>query len=877
MISVETQIHGYRQGHQLLASSCSLPKADQAIVDRLSDVAGPLRPGERFEPYLSAYPLPSEVFFVLARTWQDLSVPRAGCVRTLSLLIPMHAWETARGLQSFLELLNPASFPSQANAFSLGDTTSVTLPEAPPFRASELLEAIFLEDTKPVALFEAPEPELIAVRLLTALWPTLRRRFALSTFALSPRKIEGRGFNLVFAPKDARPKFADWPGRRIDARAGQGARHRWTGEIVERVFHAPTPWLLSKTELGLIGSDDSATPAALRIALLWDELLAKLAQSPSAALGLLDIANSKMQSNSDVVLALRPVLADAAQRAAASLPPAEAWDLIGAMVRKIHGTRLDDAFPAVARATTTLAAKAPAGATALLDQSNGVDSIERLAPAIAAGLASHFGSSAEKALVASKASTFAQLIAANQDLARTAVTRVPLLERFAIGLTELDTAQFVAFRDAVLDFVVVDEQLVLARPLISSLDKADLLAEVRRLAMANALVADSFLPLIVRRARDTSSIGDLRETLLNLAPSSGRDRLISLTLQPIVEDVRWLLTEPRLVRNLALQLLCSLMRSAGFEQFHSVMSDADLARTLVEIFADGAHDLLERAVHDVQLPLEIFVAAVLRLLPLVSENDRSRLSRHALDRCLPNHFPGEEIVTLTTLLEALGTKLDGAWAVRRGLERGVPASVVSRNLGIFDQAPKSARSRIVEAVLEIAQVLADRSSMDLDEPAANACAHLFWDAQTINQTALVRSSAELLPNLLRAERAPISALIASTFPVVYRELAKKGNVPDILRIFPFFDWDRCKAARRELVDAFLSSPAWHPRDLALAACRAADVPRILKRVGKAYGGEAYIQRLSNDLSQLPDPCREKVLRTIKQMRSDWSERYSWSD
>ena len=87
VISIEQQVHGYRQGHQLLSSSVNLSKADQSTIDQLSDVAGPLRPGEMFSPYVSAYPLPSETFYVLARTWQDLTVARAGCVRTLSLLI----------------------------------------------------------------------------------------------------------------------------------------------------------------------------------------------------------------------------------------------------------------------------------------------------------------------------------------------------------------------------------------------------------------------------------------------------------------------------------------------------------------------------------------------------------------------------------------------------------------------------------------------------------------------------------------------------------------------------------------------------------------------------------------------------------------------
>jgi hypothetical protein len=458
-----------------------------------------------------------------------------------------------------------------------------------------------------------------------------------------------------------------------------------------------------------------------------------------------------------------------------------------------------------------------------------------------------------------------------------AVARQPLLERLAAGLTELDAAQFAAVRDAVIDFVVTDQQIALARPLIGSLDTAGLVAEVRHLADANAFGAHSFLPLLAARARDTSAIFDLREALMTIASSPGRDELIGLTLEPVARDVRWLLDEPRLGKDFARQLLYALLRAADSGSFRDVLAHADLAPSIVESVADAAHDLLGRAVHEAQLPLDLYVTAALRLMRLGSKDDRLALARHALNRCLRDHFPGDEIATLTMLLNALGARLDGAWAVRHGLERGVAASVVSRNAEAFDRASKSARQRILEAAFEIANTLAERPSIDLDEPASNSCAHLLWDAQSVNEAALVRGAGRLLPSLLRANRAPISALIASTFPLVYHELAKKDDIPDILKFIPFFDWDRCKAARRELVDAFLSAPAWRPRDLALTACRADDVDRIFRRIGKTAGGEAYINRLSADISQLPGPCRDKVQRTIAQIGSDWPAQYDWRD
>src|SRR5437660_6862374 len=104
-VRIEQQCHRYKNGHQLLATSARLARADQDALDSLSDLSGPLRPGETFESYLTTYPLPSGDFYVLAKTWQDLSAPRAGCVLTRSILLPMSDWEILEFPAALIELL----------------------------------------------------------------------------------------------------------------------------------------------------------------------------------------------------------------------------------------------------------------------------------------------------------------------------------------------------------------------------------------------------------------------------------------------------------------------------------------------------------------------------------------------------------------------------------------------------------------------------------------------------------------------------------------------------------------------------------------------------------------------------------------------------
>jgi hypothetical protein len=99
-------------------------------------------------------------------------------------------------------------------------------------------------------------------------------------------------------------------------------------------------------------------------------------------------------------------------------------------------------------------------------------------------------------------------------------------------------------------------------------------------------------------------------------------------------------------------------------------------------------------------------------------------------------------------------------------------------------------------------------------------------------------------------------------------------VPDLLKFVPLFDWDRCKTARRELVNAFMSS-SWKAGDLALTACRCGDVAKILKRVASSYRGEEYLARIESDLGRLNDDDRRVVERAIAEIRSDRSYKFDW--
>lgn len=877
VLRIESQIHGYREGHQMLSASASLSKHDQLLIDRLSDMAGPLRPGEMFEPYLSGYPLPSRDYYVLARTVQDLEVSRAGCVRTWSLLIPRTVWSSATGIKVFVDLLDPGLFPLEAHEVVISDQEISPLPPVEDLGATDLVEAVFLEEGAPVAAFGVSEPELVVVRLLTSLWPGVRARFSVSTFALSPRKIQGQNFDLVFSPRDARPKFSNWSGRRVDWRVERKARHPWTSRIVERVFNAPFPRLLEEGKHDLIESEQRGGTGALRIALMWEDLLRQVERSPSAALGLLDIASSGMVDSVEAYRTVEPLLARAAKRAVSDLPVSDAWDFLGAMVRKLDRNPLNGGMDAVGEASVELAGRDPSGAVLLLDRKNTNGDVDTILRWIAMGLARSFDNAAERALLRGSPDTLARLICAESPLAERIVNTPLLGQRLSDVLPILSSTLFDDVKRVILPLLLEDAQLEIVRVVLATLDESDLLEMVQKLSDTNDFRATTFMDPIVDRARELGAIEPLRDCLVSVPVSESRDLFIYSTIAPSVEDFIWLLEGEELEGQTVESFVANILRGADDEQFEILLSDDRIGASVLSRLSLEASDVLNRAIVEVDLCLPVYLSTTLRLLLVIEGERRVELALKALERCLARKFDGDEVNTICMLLGAVGSGLDGEWVVRCGLRRRVSASICNRNLLAFDRAPDTARKRILTSIDELARILERRYNVDLDAHGATACAHLMLDASIIHPDAVLKASGRILPMLLRSTRKPVSILVAATFPFVYLELAKEDVRPSLLGIMLFVDWDRCKTARRKLVGAFLDSSVWAPGDLALTACRCLDVDRILKRTAKSFGGDAYLERMELDLERLPEDCEKLTVETMKTIKDQSSSRYSWRD
>ncbi|KRG60217.1 hypothetical protein [Stenotrophomonas nitritireducens] len=868
MNGFDQQLHGYRQGHQLLSSTIRLPKPDQDLIDRLSDVAGPLSPGERFEPYLTLYPLPSGSYYVVARTWQDFEAPRAGCVRTRSVLVPMADWQEMQGVAAVVAVATEggANRPAERRAVA---AVSNPLPPVDPLQGTELIEAMFLEERAPIVVFDAEKPEPLALRLTTALWPGFRRTFSMSTFARSPRTIGRRSFDLVFASKEARSRFGDWEGRRIDGRKRGAARHPWSELIVPRVLSSPEPSLKNFDALGEMSSDGVGSESALRVSLLWEDLRRKLPSSPTAALGMLDIANTRKVRQIDLIRELEPALAKSAALAATSMQAEDAWRYLSALIQKLEGLLPSMSVARSIRTTAVdLAAHHPVETVEVLSALKVEPQRGVLVSAAAEGLARTLDLEVAELLSRLHGEDLLDLLFASAKLAEEAIGRFPVFSSaLTMALRTADDEVRAEARRQLLGLLVDDHHVDPARLLIHDLDFDGLIKEVTHIHAVNGLSSPGMRSVIIERVRALQAEVALRDAVIGMGASAGGDALVESMLRQTPADMNWLITSPMLKQGRRIELIRSLLATANSQQLRGMLADENtLTGTIALLNAEDGSDaeLLSRIAYNVTMLRHHYIALVIALLPNLKGRIGAELVSKALELALPQEPNEVSPAVLDQLLSAVGSKIDGGRTMRVGVRRGVSPAAASRNLVAFGRASAATRGSLLVGIEEMAAAMIGRHQLDISLEAAETAGKLLWESGSVAPKGFVRASAILLPFALGNRCEAASPLIAAAFPPVYRELAE-GSAFDLLSyMFVFLDWDKRKSARRRLADAFVHSE-WRISDIAIAAARAGDPARILRRIARERGGEEVLQGLNADLSHLPAEVRKPIQVALREL------------
>lgn len=238
-IHVHQALHGYDDGHRLLASSIPLKGRDANTLLVMSDVSGPNAQIADCG-YLTGYPLPESGFYVLACTWPAPEMSRPGCVWTHALLVDFADLGTLDYPAALIDEFRRPSLPLNRSTY------------AHPFefkpRAQRWSKPLDREFERPIlgsilnGLYEQSEKKVLIVvdpgfeaeRWVLAIWeqqwPRLRRSFRFCTLAYTDRSFQGASFDLQVLPPEERSQrtWAKVAGYLVDARAN-GPRHGMSG------------------------------------------------------------------------------------------------------------------------------------------------------------------------------------------------------------------------------------------------------------------------------------------------------------------------------------------------------------------------------------------------------------------------------------------------------------------------------------------------------------------------------------------------------------------------------------------------------------------------------------------------------------------------
>lgn len=850
--SHDYQIHRYKNGHQLVTSTVELDRVDQDTVDRLSDISGSIHPGEQFNPYFTCYPLPSGKYFTIARTWQDLLASRAGCVFTVSVFVPMTKWEEELNVsQYFLELLR-----YQPNNIGAGDNqrylSDYLLEGVENPVVMELVEALFLEQRKPIVVFNSTDSDKIIYRLYSGLWRNIRRNFATCSFALSPRSINNRQFDLVFAPIRVKAKFSEWDGRKIDGNSIQHtAKHRWTTDLVEKLFISNNPKSLQTGFLNQVNFEIN-DEAGLRLTLLWKELIDKSEFSPTAILGLLDIANSQPALSTNLVLSVQPVVYRAVYNARNSLKVQEVWQFYNTLLGKYNKKIIDvDLVKIIKRVCTELASESPAESILFFENYSGSQKVPNtLYSSLGSGLAGILTKDRFKSFEVSQnlmlhltsySEKFAELISKYSEDDKI----VNLDEWFQIGNSPLlnravrNLARFItnANQAPLLESLLIRlENSLFAKISHSVIRHTKLNVQELNLAISSAAIRTdnqlAVLGMIALNMQEESKVGqqskvyDITITLLNS----------NLSL------IDWFLTEGGFTAICKHDILWALLEAMNLSTLKKMLVDSNLTYKILKTLgydSEGPNDIFANVVLvsplSIDEKLKIYFDNIIHWHSLDDKSKNSIIVTAIVD-ANQSSYP----LLMRLIQETVSLDIDRIFenSVRGDSDR------ILRNLKMLLNLP-ALRPKICKYADIVSHTIVKNSRTLIDIEFLSEWLKLI--AETSQQKDVqFRAAANMLEYAFRFPNYDVVSLLIVSFPIVYKPYKNKRPPTWFFPFSLFTDSDPGKPLRVELVNRFLNS-RWPEYELFRIAFRANIVNEILFEIRNYKGYKKYVSRAIRSL------------------------------
>jgi hypothetical protein len=209
VLELDQTLHGYDNGHRLLAASLQLEPRDERALLSMSDLSGP-RAVENFLDYLTGYMLPGGSHYAVAKTWYATEMERPGCVWTHTFLIPK---ESIRDVRTLHFVQDKFFRPRLRSGYRYADKLAVSSDDFVKDDSADSLgladdsilcgiEALYSSSDSMVALLATSgrQYEELSLRLWSQLWAEVRTELSFCTGSLSKRSLQGKPLVLQFGP-----------------------------------------------------------------------------------------------------------------------------------------------------------------------------------------------------------------------------------------------------------------------------------------------------------------------------------------------------------------------------------------------------------------------------------------------------------------------------------------------------------------------------------------------------------------------------------------------------------------------------------------------------------------------------------------------------
>lgn len=891
-------VHGYEKGHSLLAGSCSLPKSALEIVTEQSDLSGPLPSGVSIPSYLTAYPVPNTDFYALGRTWPDTHAPRSGCVITHTLLIPNDAWGTAEtpgdylGLhrrpdRKFLETFKQELVLPE----DVADDSKLNWLTSP--ESDEFVNKVFSEGLRSIIWFDCEAPDLLVMVLASLLWPSLRASLYANTFSLHPHAKVKSDLQLHFAPRSAQSYFSRVPKQCHMNRRPPGNRSEfekeWTSDLSEdlRAGRPRHSYLVGLKQYGhLLGRD----PSAVRSLFALCDLSDRLQHTPTAAIGILDIIDS-LEPVAMLAVNEKQIALEAALSAAMKVDVPTSLRCLSLIDKRL---------------------RRPSFAIAGIEaQSTLKETVEK------------FVANEPQSLIA----TCGQIIPSDDSIFwRAAVDGM----RTAAKLSP-QSIHPLRQAPAIASFVIREAPSVASAYLQSSQDRrADSISEMihwlrhverdeqrrnLRRELLPEIIDDESVPLLEELLRDISSsdVGDalsvLIESTKGFARVSIRRVLTDFICQRFpMETIHWgqclhlaqsksvagLLAEafPLSIEGLDRILDVDWMTPDDRCEVWSAFVERAAKKQLPQWFVWRAKDdvaIIEPFAHcNFLSPLAIRALHAIGdnccYLPIVQSRYRNEFILKVAENNLSDLFVPKLIDS--AIVEHIGGRIDADHML--GALSLAPCQEICEQLSSDHLHGLLCSTTDVHSWQRAWITLSIIPSGFFKKVAGHKIIAEFtrsfratWNESVANSwTCVINRADEELPTedalrlfiqstefCLRYYKYPLGKVVLAAFPRVYEVVAMDKSTHITDEMFGYFDWDKAKKLRKDLIETYMSSN-WPPEELALIAARCKILRKVIHRIQRRWRGDEYIKKMMGGLRIIATPEARMACSELSVILSD---------